>query len=262
MKKYVLVFLFAAVTFFAYAKEKVTVNVDYECPELDAENSYFIDLKNYKNSSVNSVEITFNANNKNSITVFGNNPDSKSWEELAKIDLRGFSDHKKKSFTNKNAASWRYFGIATESGAEYIYKITFFGKTLRCEIREKDNPFSEDAMPSMGEPGFYTFSIDEYDAEDYVVFRNFTKADSMVVVPYYFDESKYTWVKAFETGVLKGFNDSAKVEIIDDDGIEDIKYLAIEIDPSGEYDIRLHENHSDLYIDINEMGQRKAKIKN
>jgi len=51
-----------------------------------------------------------------------------------------------------------------------------------------------------------------------------------------------------------------EVQIIDDEGIEGIKYLALQIEPEGEYDFRLFENHSDLYIDINEKGTRKAKI--
>jgi hypothetical protein len=252
MKKYVLLVLIMAVVFSAYAKEKSTVNVAYECPELDVKNSYFIDLNDFKTSSINSVEILFNANNKNSIKVFGNNPDLKNWEELASIELRGFSDKKKKSFTNKNAASWRYFGIAPESGRQYIYKISFSGKTLKCEIREKNNSFNEEAKPGIDLPGAYTFSIWDYGAEDYVVLRNYTSNEKLVVVPYYFDDSKYVWVKGYEAGILRGYNDSSKVEIIDDEGIEDIKYLALVLEPDGEYTFNLLENHSDLYIDISD----------
>ena len=260
MKKIILCFLALTASVFAFAKDKSSGKLNYECPDVDVSNYFVIDLSEYKNASVNAAEVLFNANNSNSIMIYGNDPRSKEWEGLAKMNFRGFSDKKKKNFSNKEAADWRYLYVAAENNADYIYKVSFSGKVLRLEVREKNNGFGEAALPALNEANTYVFKISDYEAEDYVVLRNYTDEDRLVVVPYYYDKAKFKWVKGFEMGILDGYNDSEKVEIIDDEGIEGIKYLALQIEPEGEYDFRLFENHSDLYIDINTKGTRKAKI--
>jgi len=260
MKKIVLCFLALTASVFAFAKDKSSGKLNYECPDVDVSNYYVIDLSEYKSASVNAAEVLFNANNSNSILIYGNDPRSKIWEELAKLNFRGFSDRKKKNFSNKDAVDWRYLYVAAENNADYIYKVSFSGKVLRHEVREKDNSFNEAALPAMDEPDTYVFKISEYKAEDYVVFRNYTDNDDLLIKPYYFDKSKFKWVKAYERGNLHGFNDTDKVEIVDDGGIEGIKYLAFQIEPADDYDFRLFENHSDLYIDINPKGSRKARV--
>lgn len=259
MKKIILCLLALTASVFAFAKDKNSGKLNYECPDVDVSNYYVIDLSEYKNASVNSAEVLFNANNSNSLTIYGNNPSTKNWEELTKLNFRGFSDKKKKNFSNKEAAEWRYLYVAAENNADYIYKVSFSGKVLRLEVREKNNGFGEAALPALNEPNTYVFKISDYEAEDYVVFRNYTDNEDLVIKPYYFDKSKFKWERALERGNLHGFTDTDKVEIVDE-GIEKIKYLALQIEPAGDYDFRLFENHSDLYIDINEKGTRKAKI--
>lgn len=139
MKKIILCLSVLLFCFNIYAKgkNKENLNLDYGCPQIESSNYYFIDLNEYQNNLINSIEILFYANNENSITIFGNNPENKDWENLIQFDIKGFSDKQKKVFVNKNAINWRYFYIQPDKGVVYKYKISFNGKTLRCEIRGK-----------------------------------------------------------------------------------------------------------------------------
>ena len=250
MKKVLLGILTVLCCMSVFAKPKEKYNLDYDCPNIDFQNYYLIDLRNYPNSKINSIEILFYGNNQNSYKIYGNNPGNKNWEELAKASVRGFSDKVKASFTNKDSINWRYFLITPENEIIYRYKLTASANKTRLEIRPENDDFDKEPLPKINLKDALVFEISKYGAEDYVVFLNHTQNSKMQIIPYYYDRKSYKWVRAFEIASLKGFGDTEKIEITDDDGIEDIKYLAFEIDPFKPYSIRLYENHSDLYIDI------------
>ncbi len=264
MKKIILCLSVLLFCFNIYAKgkNKENLNLDYGCPQIESSNYYFIDLNEYQNNLINSIEILFYANNENSITIFGNNPENKDWENLIQFDIKGFSDKQKKVFVNKNAINWRYFYIQPDKGVVYKYKISFNGKTLRCEIRGKNDNFEDKPLPKINIENSFVFDISEYDAEDYVIFQNYTNNKEMKVIPYYFDRKTKKWCRSFEIAYLKGFADTQKIEIIDDEGIEDIKYLAIEINPFENYNFKVYENHSDLYIEISDNKTGNSNIVN
>lgn len=244
--------LILCLNIYAKGKNKEKINLDYDCPQIESENYYFIDLNEYQNNLINSIEILFYANNENCIEIFGNNPENKNWENLIQFEIKGFSDKQKKAFINKNAIHWRYFYIQPDKGIVYKYKITLNGKTLQCEIRGKNDNFEDKPLPKINIESSFVFDISEYDAEDYVVFQNCTNNKEMKIIPYYFDKKTKKWCKGFETAYLKGFADTQKIEIIDDEGIEDIRYLAIEIEPYEIYNFRIYEKHSDLYVEISD----------
>lgn len=253
MKKIILKILFLLCTVNIFAK--TNLDLDYECPEIETENYYFIDISEYENKKISSIEILYNANNENKFIVFGNNPENKEWEELAQIKIEGFSDKSRGTFSNKNSSNWRYFYITSDSNRVYGYKTSISGKILKCEIREKDDDFEKEPMPKINIDGAYVFAIFEYGAEDYVVFQNYTELKGLKIIPYYFDQKTYKWVRSFEIAILKGFSDTHKIEITEDDGIEDINYIAIEIEQKNNYSFRLYENHSDLYITVSDYKQ-------
>lgn len=249
MKKNVLRFCIFLLCVNVFGKE--TLNLDYECPKIESQNYYLVDLKDYQNNFINSIEILFNANKENNIDVYGNNPENQKWEKLSQFYFRGFSDKQKKNFLNKNSIKWRYFYIQPDNGVIYNYRIYFQGKTLKCEIRGKNDSFSDIPLPKINMENVFIFDISKYGAEDYVLFRNFTDKEVLTVVPYYFDKKLFKWFRSYETATLKGFADTEKIEIIDDAGIESIRYLALEIEPYDNYTFTMYENHSDLYIEIN-----------
>lgn len=257
MKKVLLGILTVLCCMSVFAKSKEKYNLNYDCPNINFQNSYLIDLKNYSNSKINSLEILFYGNNQNSYKIYENNPANKNWEELSKVSVKGFSDKVKVSFTNKDAINWRYFFITPENEIIYIYKFTASTNKTRLEIRPEDDDFDKVPLPKINLKDVLVFEISKYGAEDYVVFLNHTENSEMQITPYYFDRKSFKWIRAYEIAALKGFGDTDKIEIIDDAGIEDIKYLAIEIDPFKSYSIRLYENHSDLYIDIEDENSPK-----
>ena len=243
----ILAFLFFDIH--ATTKEKYELN--YAPPPLPAENVFLIDISKYREqNSVTKSEITFYANNQNSIILYGNNPENKNWEQLSVATFRGFSDNKTLYFSNKAAKNWRYFSISPNKNFFYNYKITVRNRILYIEIRGKNDDFAKPPLPRINVKDAQVFDIEKYGAEDYLVIKNYTKSNELMCIPYYFDKKTFKWERAFEIAFFNRPNDSCKLEVIDDEGIEEIKYLAINVIPSGKYFFNLHENSDDLYIDI------------
>lgn len=251
MKKIFIVCLFF-MPVFLFAKSITKFNLDYVINSYPSDNSYLIDLYDYNSTGISSVKIIFNANNANDIKIFGNNPENQNWEIQAQCSLRGFSDKTTKYFSNKNCKKWRYFTITPENEMTYNYKIDISYSELIIEVRGKNDSFETKALPKINKANTTVFDIKQYDAEDYLVIRNLTKAKQLMCIPYYYDNKSFKWKKAYENANLSNYNDIKKIEVIDDTGIEDIVYLALEITPVGEYSFKLYERHDDLYIEISE----------
>lgn len=251
MKKNIFIALSLTASVFLFAKPKLKFDVDYDAPDLSAENSYLIDLYEFGTQGVSSVKIVFYANNPNKINILGNNPENKEWISLVQTELKGFSDQDTESFKNKESMSWRYFALIPENNVFYQYKIGVSGKTLKVEVRSRNDSFDEKPMPKINIENAVVLDIKKYDAEDYVVFKNYTSQPELKIIPYYFNH--YKWSRAFESAVLAGFSDEKKIEIINDEGIEDVRYLALDIQPQSDYHFKLYENHNDLYIEITDV---------
>lgn len=248
MKKIFILCLILMLSAYLFAKPKNTLNLDYSISEFPNDNSYLIDLFKFNQQSISNIKITFYANNPSTINILGNNPENKKWEQVAQLNLKGFSDSDSERLKNKNSINWRYFSIKPENNIFYNYKISISNKTLNVEIRGKNDTFDEPPKPKINIENSVVLDIKKYDAEDYVIFLNYTNQPELTIIPYYFDN--YKWHRAYEVAQLKGFSDTDKIEIIDEDGIEDIRYLALDIKPYNEYKFRIYEKHSDLYVEI------------
>jgi len=249
MKKIYPLALFLVISSIMFAKENVMYDLDYEVPGLPSKNSYLVDLKQYKNQSITNARIEYYANERTEIRFYGNNPTDYKWEEIGKSEIKGFSDKDSESFKNKDCKNWRYFVLDADSSS-LIYKTSVSGKTLKVEVREKGDNFDQDPLPKFTEGKAEVFNIEVYDAEDYLVIHNLTNIKNIKCVPYYFDYEDCDWKRAFEIANLIDYNDTCKIEVIDDDGVEDLEILAFEIIPEGNYKFKLYEKNNDLWVDV------------
>ncbi|WP_027727613.1 hypothetical protein [Treponema sp. C6A8] len=247
MKKTTLFITLSMIASLMFAKAP-KYDLDYDVPQAFDE-SPVIDLQTYNCKGVNSVSVTFYANKANIITLYGNNPISKEWEKIASCDLKGFSDKDYESFLNKDALNWRYFTFKPENQAELSYKIQISGKILKVEIRPKGEDFDTSPLPKINLSDAYVFDIKKIRAEDYLVFKNFTKCEELKCVPYYFDKKTYKWCHSFENATVK---ENAKIELIDDEEIDGIPYIAVQVIPQGNYSFKLYEKNNDLFIEISD----------
>ena len=247
MKKITLFITISILVSFLFAKP-AKYDLNYDVTETFEENP-IIDLNDYACKGINSVSVIFYANKPNKINVLGNNPLTKEWEKVALCDMKGFSDKDYENFLNRDAVNWRYFTLKPENQAGLSYKTQISGKTLQVIIRPKGEDFNKKPLPKINLSDAYVFDIKKIGAEDYVVFRNFTYNEEIKCIPYYFDRKTYKWCHSYETATVK---ENVKIELIDDEDIDGIPYLAIQVIPQGNYSFNLYEKNSDLYIDISD----------
>lgn len=252
MKKILLCLICLILPVFIFAKSEPSYDLNYNAPELPTAESVLVDLFNYKSQSITSSRIVYNSNGKSIIQIYGNNPVNQKWEPVGKSDLKGFSDKDSATFSNKDCKNWRYFAIVPDAVSDFIYQIKVSGKTLHIEVRDEGDNFNLHARPKFTNGNAEVFDIDEYGAEDYLVIHNLTKNEKLRCIPYYFDDHDCDWKRGCEDASLRSYNDTCKIEIIDDEGVEDLDYIALEITPSGNYKFKVYEKNNDLWIAIME----------
>ena len=102
----------------------------------------------------------------------------------------------------------------------------------RCGALSDDEYKTAYAMERGEDHGEIPFYDEDEDEE-----RTYTKLkDGRYIIEIYLNENLET----------------AKVELIDDEEFDKIDYLAFEIEPEGEYQLKMSAKHNDLYIDIYE----------
>lgn len=247
MKKITLFITISILASFLFAKP-AKYDLNYDVTKT-FEGNPIIDLNDYACKGINSVSVIFYANKPNKINVLGNNPFTKEWEKVALCEMKGFSDKNYENFFNRDAINWRFFTFKPENKADYNYIIQISEKTLQVRIRPKGEDINTAPLPKINLSDAYVFDIKKIGAEDYVVFRNFTNNEEIKCIPYYFDRKTFKWCHSYETATVK---ESAKIELIDDEDIDGIPYIALQITPQGNYNFTLYEKNNDLYIDINE----------
>ncbi len=250
MKKTIISLLCLMLPLFMFAKSDPAYSLNYDAPDLPASKSFLVDLFSYKNQSITSSKIVYNSNEKCIVQIYGNNPANQQWEPVGKSELKGFSDRDSETFSNKDCKNWRYFAIVPDDDTDFIYQIKVSGKVLHIEIRDEGDNFDFPALPKFTTGNAEVLDIDDCDAEDYLVIHNLTKNEKLQCIPYYFDDHDCEWKRGFEIASLRGYNDTSKIEIIDDEGVEDLEYIALEIIPEGNYKLRAYEKSNDLWIDI------------
>lgn len=120
----------------------------------------------------------------------------------------------------------------------------------QVETQNQNGTIRNQIGPEINVENAVVFKIDQYKADDYLIFKNFTSQSDLMCNVFYYDERRHEWKRSYENAELDGYGDTDRIEVIDDEGIEDIIYLAVQIVPAGNYQFRLYEKRDDLYIEI------------
>lgn len=254
MKKPLLLLICLIMPIFMFAKSEPADNLDYEPSELPSESAYLIDLFNYKVKSANSARVSFYSNDKCKFKIYGNNPKSNEWEYLALATLKGFSDKDTQTFKNKDAKNWRYFAIDSSEEKDFIYQVSVSVKTIFIEVRDAGDDFNDKPLPKFtASDNAVVFDIEKLDAEDYLVIHNLTKKTKIKCTPYYFDKKQCNWERGHEIATVGGYDDTDKIEVLDDGDMDNLKYIAVEVTPwDNDYSFKLYEKRGDLWLDIDD----------
>lgn len=252
MKEKIILTIIAFSVFSVFAAPKKVVV--YEMPKMEKSNAFYINSSEYT-SNVKEIKFEFEVMNGNSFQLFMNDSNTQKWSEIARVNLRGFEDkQKKKVKAGKNV----YFSLIPENDSKYSYKVSASTKGLLIKIRPYGDNFKNELFPKINLKNAIVTSIKSFEAEDYLIFHNCSAKDKITVLPYYYDKKSYKWIRGYEIAALKGFDDTAKIELIDDEEFDKIDYLAFEIEPEGEYQLKMSAKHNDLYIDIYEYSTNET----
>ncbi len=228
--------------------KNTSFNLEYEKPEPPKQNTTVIDVGILKNQIFTSLKIKSFINNKETFTVFAHNPQTKEWEEIEQIQLKGFNDEQKIHLKSENTKKYRYFSLESETKTQYQYTTKNENNGPTFFIWEKDDDISENPLPKINLQNAQVFNVNNLDIEDYVKFINKTNKKDMHFEFFVLEKNIYEWEK-FSDVYLNGFNDEQ--ELKSQINVEKISYVAINSISKGNFFYKLYESHHDLYIEVN-----------
>lgn len=240
---------------FIFAKDG-RIDFEYDLPNFDFGEARIIDTAQFsKASNFSKLKIYNYTSNKNiSFAVYVHSPASNSWQDLGKIELKGFGDEVSIGQKYKGLGKHRYFALQEsdkKSSNSYAYQIEKSLVSLLIYVRNIDDDLNKNPAPKHDVENAFTFSKLDLpdDAEENIVIKN-ASMDSIVSLKIFgWNKKTYSW--EFIGAASSSTGTKSKIDL-DDIGkeVEDWDYFAIVPGNSKRYNYYFSEASEDLIITV------------